>query len=82
MAVIAPTISADDSALQLKVKVEFRINPKTESFARTIGITVRRSTVTLEGQVPSEIDARNAERVAMTVVGVSSVVNKLTVAKS
>jgi len=80
MAVNAPSISPEDSSLQLKVKVELRINPKTELLARKINTSARRRVVTLEGQVGSELDVRNAERVALGVPGVATVDNRLTVA--
>ena len=80
MAVNAPSISPEDSSLQLKVKVELRINPKTELLARKINTSVRRRVVTLEGQVGSELDMHNAERVALSVPGITAVNNRLTVA--
>jgi osmotically-inducible protein OsmY len=80
MAVNAPSISPEDSSLQLKVKVELRINPKTELLARKINTSARRRVVTLEGQVGSELDVRNAERVVLGVPGVATVDNRLTVA--
>ncbi len=79
MAANAPVINPQDSALQMKVKVEIRINPKTEVFARDIKIGVKNFVVTLEGKVPTEMDARNAERVALGVTGVANVINKLAV---
>lgn len=81
MAVIAPNISSGDSALQLRVKVELRINPRTEAFARNLVVNALNGVVTLEGPAPSELAARIAERVALSINGVASVINKLSVAQ-
>ncbi len=48
---------------------------------KSLRISVRGGIVSLEGQAPSETDARNAERVALGVAGVVNVVNKLEVSQ-
>jgi len=79
MAITAPQMSPEDSALQFKVRLEMRIHPKTEAFAKDLKICVRHSTAILDGEVSSEIDAKNAERIALTVPGVAGVVNNIKV---
>jgi osmotically-inducible protein OsmY len=79
MATNAATMSPKDSTTQFKVRLELRINPKSENFARDLKLSVLHGAVTLEGTVPSDIDRKNAERIALGVSGVSSVVNNLKV---
>ncbi len=81
MATNAATISPADSTLQFKVRLELRINPKTEDFAKELKVSVRQGVVTLEGTVPTDVDRKNAERVALGVTDVSAVINNLKVAQ-
>jgi len=75
----ARKMSPQDEALYFKARVELKINPASEAFAKGIKLSVNRGVVTLEGTVPSEADVKAAERVVLMVVGVSGVSNKLTV---
>jgi len=79
MAVPQQKMSPQDESTYYKVKVELKINPKTSAFAKDLKLQVNRGVVTLEGQVPTEADAKAAERVVYGVVDVSGVVNKLKV---
>jgi osmotically-inducible protein OsmY len=76
----AVKMSPQDESVWFKARVELKINPLTEAFGKTLKLGVNRGMVTLEGTVPSEADVKAAERVVLTVVGVSGVINKLTVA--
>ena len=77
MAVNAPAMSPQDSALQLKAKVELRINPKTEAFSKDLKVTVQNAVITIGGQAPSEMDAKAAERILHGISGVVGIVNNI-----
>jgi len=71
-------MSPQDESLWFKVRVEMKINPLTESFAKELKYHVSRGVVTVEGQAPSPEAVRAIDRVVMNVVGVTGVVNKVT----
>jgi len=81
MTTSAAALSPQDSTALFKARVEFRINPKTEAFAKQLKLSVNQGILTLEGAVPTDIDRANAERVALSLMDVTGVVNKLTVAR-
>jgi osmotically-inducible protein OsmY len=74
-------MTPEDSTTQFKVRLELRINPKTEDFGRDLKVSVRYGAVTLEGTVPTDLDRKNAERVTLGVTNVSAVINNLKVAQ-
>lgn len=76
----AVKMSPQDESVWFKARVELKINPATDAFGKGLKLSVNRGLVTLEGTVPAEADIKAAERVVLTVVGVSGVINKLTVA--
>jgi osmotically-inducible protein OsmY len=76
----ARKMSPQDESVWFKARVELKINPATETFAKGLKLGVDRGIVTLEGTVPSADDVKAAERVVLAVVGVTGVSNKLTVA--
>lgn len=81
MATNTAPISPEDSTTQFKVRLELRINPKTEHFAKDLKVSARYGAVTLEGTAPSDTDRKQAERVALGVTNVSAVINNLKVAQ-
>lgn len=76
----AAKMTPQDESLWFKVRVELKINPATETFAKGLKLGVKRGVVTLDGTVPSEDDKKAAERVVLSVVGVAGVTNNLIVA--
>lgn len=75
----AKPMSPQDESVWFKVRVELKINPETESFAKGLKISVNRGVVTLQGDAPTQEAAKAAERVALGVRDVINVVNNLKV---
>jgi len=55
------------------------LNPLTFGVVRDLEVTVSGSVVTLRGEVSREADRRTAERLALTVTGVTEVMNEIVV---